>query len=69
MTVTTMKKLTPVLVMHAVEPSLEFWEKRLGFTRFGIGGIDASVRPKSIIAHRQREAEHIAIVVSDAAAD
>lgn len=30
---TTMKKLTPVLVMPAVEPSLEFWEKRLGFTR------------------------------------
>ncbi|MEP7343987.1 MAG: VOC family protein [Gemmatimonadaceae bacterium] len=30
---TTMKKLTPVLVMRAVEPSLEFWEQRFGFTR------------------------------------
>ena len=33
MTVTSMKKLTPVLVMNAVEPSLDFWEKRRGFTR------------------------------------
>lgn len=29
----TMKKLTPVLVVDAVEPSLDFWETRLGFTR------------------------------------
>ncbi|MBV6522360.1 MAG: hypothetical protein MNPFHGCM_02508 [Gemmatimonadaceae bacterium] len=33
MTATTMKKLTPVLVMPTCEPSLDFWEKRLGFTR------------------------------------
>jgi uncharacterized glyoxalase superfamily protein PhnB len=30
---TTLKKLTTVLVVGAVEPSLDFWEKRLGFTR------------------------------------
>lgn len=29
----TVNKLTPVLAVDAVEPSLEFWEKRLGFTR------------------------------------
>lgn len=28
-----MKKLTPVLIVEEVESSLEFWEKRLGFTR------------------------------------
>lgn len=28
-----MKRLTPVLIVEAVEPCLEFWEKRLGFTR------------------------------------
>jgi hypothetical protein len=27
------KKLTPVLVVKAIEPCLEFWEKRLGFAR------------------------------------
>lgn len=26
-------RLTPVLVVDAVEPSLAFWEKRLGFTK------------------------------------
>lgn len=27
------KKITPVLVVKALEPSLEFWEQRLGYTR------------------------------------
>lgn len=27
------RRLTPVLAVDAVEPSLEFWEKRLGFTK------------------------------------
>ena len=27
------RRLTPVLAVEAVEPSLEFWEKRLGFTK------------------------------------
>ena len=30
---TNLKKLTTVLVVDAVEPSLDFWEKRVGFTR------------------------------------
>ena len=30
---TSVAKLTPVLVMPAVEASLDFWERRLGFTR------------------------------------
>ncbi len=29
----TMKKLTPVLVVDAIEPCLPFWVDRLGFTR------------------------------------
>jgi uncharacterized glyoxalase superfamily protein PhnB len=29
----TLRRLTPVLAVEAVEPSLEFWEQRLGFTR------------------------------------
>lgn len=29
----TAKKITAVLVVQAIEPSLEFWEKRLGFTK------------------------------------
>lgn len=29
----TVSKLTPVLVVDAIEPSLEFWEGRLGFAR------------------------------------
>ncbi|MFN8573424.1 MAG: hypothetical protein U0132_15330 [Gemmatimonadaceae bacterium] len=29
----SVSKLTPVLVVTAIEPSLEFWEKRLGFSR------------------------------------
>lgn len=29
----TIAKITPVLAVDAVEPSLEFWEKRLGFER------------------------------------
>ena len=28
-----MKKLTPVLLVDAIEPALPFWEERLGFTR------------------------------------
>lgn len=32
-TTATVNKLTPVLAVQAVEPSLEFWEKRLGFTK------------------------------------
>ncbi|HKE43961.1 MAG TPA: VOC family protein [Steroidobacteraceae bacterium] len=27
------KKLTPVLVVKRIEPCLDFWERRLGFTR------------------------------------
>ena len=30
---TQMKKLTPVLLVEAIEPVLPFWEERLGFTR------------------------------------
>ncbi len=30
---TQMKKLTPVLLVDAIEPVLPFWEERLGFTR------------------------------------
>ena len=30
---TQMKKLTPVLLVDAIEPALPFWEERLGFTR------------------------------------
>jgi uncharacterized glyoxalase superfamily protein PhnB len=29
----TVTKLTPVLVVDALEPSLRFWEERLGFSR------------------------------------
>jgi uncharacterized glyoxalase superfamily protein PhnB len=29
----TCKRLTPVLVVDAVQPSIDFWEKRLGFTK------------------------------------
>ena len=29
----TCTRLTPVLVVDAVQPSLDFWEKRLGFTK------------------------------------
>ncbi|HEX9564258.1 MAG TPA: VOC family protein [Gemmatimonadaceae bacterium] len=29
----TVRRLTPVLAVDAVEPSLEFWEQRLGFER------------------------------------
>jgi uncharacterized glyoxalase superfamily protein PhnB len=29
----TLKKLTPVLVVEAVEPSLAFFERRIGFTK------------------------------------
>jgi uncharacterized glyoxalase superfamily protein PhnB len=29
----TLRRLTPVLAVEAVEPSIEFWEKRLGFTK------------------------------------
>lgn len=28
-----MKKLTPVMIVDAIEPALDFWETRLGFTR------------------------------------
>jgi uncharacterized glyoxalase superfamily protein PhnB len=27
------QRITPVLVMKSVEPSLDFWERRLGFTK------------------------------------
>jgi uncharacterized glyoxalase superfamily protein PhnB len=30
---TTIKKLTPVLVVDAIEPCLSFWTERLGFTK------------------------------------
>jgi len=29
----SIKKLTPVLIVEAIEPSLSFWEERLGFKR------------------------------------
>ena len=28
-----MRKLTPVLIVDAIEPCLEFWERRLGFAK------------------------------------
>jgi uncharacterized glyoxalase superfamily protein PhnB len=33
MTTYSVRKVTPVLVVPSVEPSLAFWEDRLGFTR------------------------------------
>lgn len=33
MTEVAVRRLTPVLAVEAVEPSVEFWEKRLGFTK------------------------------------
>jgi uncharacterized glyoxalase superfamily protein PhnB len=33
---TALRRLTPVLAVEAVEPSLEFWEQRVGFERTAV---------------------------------